>query len=83
MPKYDPIGEVMKLLQEHQLATSAEQSILEEQYAQGGQTGPHGCSVRLKRSAEALVCPAGTRVRSWPRRSLTTSPIRMSAYTRP
>ena len=55
----DPISEVMKLLQEHQLPTSAEQSILEEQYDQAGTSGPHGCTLRLKRSAECLGVSSG------------------------
>lgn len=51
----DPIGEVMKLLQGHQLATSPELSMLEEVYDHSSSLGQtHGCTLRLKRSAECL-----------------------------
>ena len=51
----DPIGEVMKLLQGHRLATSPEQSMLEEVYDDSSSLGQaYGCTLRLKRSAECL-----------------------------
>jgi hypothetical protein len=50
----DPIGEVMKLLQKSKLPTSEGLSILEEQFDLTSSTGPHGCTVRLKHSAECL-----------------------------